>query len=95
MTAETDRVARGVTTAQEIEDLLAEAINDSLDVDWNGRDGARAIMRALVDQGMAIVEVPPPFNRGDECPNHPGHRCQVDTSMESGPNNCFHCERPM
>ena len=95
MTAEKDRVARGVTTAQEIEDLLAEAINDSLDVDWTGRDGARAVMQALVDQGMAIVEVPPPFNRGDECPNYPGHSCQVDTSMESGPNNCFHCERPM
>jgi len=34
-------------------------------------------------------------SEADQCPNHPGHRCQVDTSMESGPNNCFHCERPM
>lgn len=31
----------------------------------------------------------------EQCPFHPGHRCQVDTSMESGPKNCFHCERPM
>lgn len=30
-----------------------------------------------------------------ECPNSPFGRCQVDTSMESGPNNCFHCERSM
>lgn len=36
---------------------------------------------------------PPPLS--EQCPSHPGHRCQVDTSMESGPNNCFHCERPM
>lgn len=30
-----------------------------------------------------------------ECPSSPDGRHQVDTSMESGPNNCFHCERPM
>ena len=38
------------------------------------------------------------------CAAHPvSHMCEqspfrihiVDTSMESGPNNCFHCERPM
>lgn len=93
--SETDRVARGVTPAQEIEDLIADAISDSFDMDWTARDGARAVMRWLADEGMAIVEVPPPFNRGDECPNYPGHSCQVDTSMESGPYNCFHCERSM
>ncbi len=32
---------------------------------------------------------------GTECPySHDGFH-HVDTSMESGPNNCFHCERPM
>lgn len=30
-----------------------------------------------------------------ECPSSPDGRHQVDTSMESGPNNCFHCEAPM
>lgn len=30
-----------------------------------------------------------------ECPSSPDGRHQVDTSMESGPNNCFHCEVPM
>lgn len=29
------------------------------------------------------------------CPSSPTGRCIVDSSMESGPNNCFHCERPM
>jgi len=26
-----------------------------------------------------------------ECEHSPSHRHQVDTSMEEGPNNCFHC----
>lgn len=30
-----------------------------------------------------------------ECPRSPDGKHQVDTSMESGPNNCFHCEQPM
>lgn len=30
-----------------------------------------------------------------ECPSSPNGRHQIDTSMESGPHNCFHCERPM
>ena len=35
------------------------------------------------------------IKRGTECPySHDGFH-HVDTSMESGPNNCFHCERPI
>lgn len=30
-----------------------------------------------------------------ECAHSPDGRHHVDTSMESGPNNCFHCERTM
>lgn len=30
-----------------------------------------------------------------ECSASPSGYHQVDTSMESGPNNCFHCEKPM
>lgn len=30
-----------------------------------------------------------------ECPSSPDGRHHVDTSMESGPHNCFHCEQPM
>lgn len=29
------------------------------------------------------------------CPSSPDGRHQVDTTMESGSNNCFHCEAPM
>lgn len=32
---------------------------------------------------------------GAECPHSPAGFHIVDTSMESGPNNCFHCEAPM
>ena len=32
---------------------------------------------------------------GTECASSPTGLHQVDTSMESGPNNCFHCEKPM
>ncbi len=32
---------------------------------------------------------------GTECPHSPTGFHIVDTSIESGPNNCFHCEAPM
>ena len=41
-------------TDKEIEDLIADAINDSLDPDWSGRDGARAVMQAMRDAGAMI-----------------------------------------
>jgi hypothetical protein len=45
--------------------------------------------------GFDAALSPPAIPEAEQCPSHPGHRCQVDTSMESGPSNCFHCERPM
>lgn len=41
----------------------------------------------------AITHVCQPV--GTECPHSPTGYHIVDTSMESGPNNCFHCEAPM
>lgn len=35
------------------------------------------------------------LNNPIECPHSQDGRHHVDTSMESGPNNCFHCEQPM
>ena len=32
---------------EDLEDLIAEAIGDSMGVDWTYRDGARAVIRAL------------------------------------------------
>lgn len=49
----------------------------------------------LVEQGMRAALGGPEKSRATECPSSPNGRHQVDTSMESGPNNCFHCERPM
>lgn len=42
-----------------------------------------------------IIEIDAWFDENAECSNSPDGRHQVDTSMESGPNNCFHCEAPM
>lgn len=38
---------------------------------------------------------PPAGSPAAECPRAPDGRHQVDTSMESGPRNCFHCEAKM
>lgn len=122
-----------MTDQQEIEDLIAEAIDDSMDMDWTSRDGARAVFNALYAEGLLPLmaddqaridaawethkaaaphcEAPPEgwFCTRDAghdgpcaarpvselCPSSPWRIHIVDTSMESGPNNCFHCERPM
>lgn len=50
-------------------------------------DGGVKARAALSPQGLDAKE--------GECPSSPDGRHQVDTSMESGPNNCFHCEAPL
>ncbi len=42
-------------TAEDIEDLVADAISDSMDIDWTARDGAREIMRQLAENGLHIT----------------------------------------
>lgn len=72
--------------------LISEAIDDSLEPDWTAFDAAHHVMQWLSDAGLEIVPV---AQRGTDCPSsHDGFH-HVDTSMESGPYNCFHCERPM
>lgn len=79
---------------RELEDLIADAIADSFDCDWNARDGARSVVRALEAHGYGVIEAPSNWRRGDECPASPTGRHIVDSTMESGPNNCFHLENP-
>lgn len=45
-------------TAEEIEDLLTDAISDSADLDWTARDGAKAIMRELAANGLHVTLTP-------------------------------------
>jgi hypothetical protein len=45
-------------TAEEIEDLLTDALNDSVDCDWSCRDGAKAILRELAACGLHITHTP-------------------------------------
>lgn len=69
--------------------IIDDAIADSLGPDWNSFQAAHHVMQWLTDAGLQIV---PASKRGTECPSsHDGFH-HVDTSMESGPNNCFHCE---
>ncbi len=37
----------------DLEDEIAEAITDSMDMDWTSRDGARAVVRLLKKLGEA------------------------------------------
>lgn len=44
---------------EELEDWLADAIDDSLDMDWTGRVGARSIMRQMEEAGFVMVKADP------------------------------------
>lgn len=50
-----------------IEDLISEAIADSIDMDWQPRHAVRCIMRDLEREGLAFVQVrePTPSERID------------------------------
>lgn len=41
---------------EELIDLIADAIDDSLDMDWVSTDGAKSVLRALEREGYEIVE---------------------------------------
>lgn len=45
-------------TKEELTDLIADAITDSLDMDWNSHDGARSVVAALIAAGLVILEEP-------------------------------------
>lgn len=75
---------------QDLEDLITEALADSFYAHWHERDGAKAVVEALERDGILKT-----FVRGAECLHSPTGNHIVDSSMESGPNNCFHCEAPM
>jgi hypothetical protein len=72
-----------------------EQAKDAGDSDWEGQS-----FTAFDAVKRALLQAPPPTDEGvagatPECPNSPNFRHQVDTSMESGPNNCFYCEKSM
>lgn len=88
--------------------IIDDAIADSLGPDWNSFQAAHHVMQWLTDAGLQIVwsgydEGNPDIDKlvaahqasPNFCPySHDGLH-HVDTSMESGPNNCFHCEGKM
>lgn len=40
----------------ELAELIAEAIDDSMDMDWRSSDGARAIVNMLAREGYTVVQ---------------------------------------
>lgn len=62
-------------TAEEIEDMLSDAIEDSLDMDWTSSLGARSIMRELDKLGLHITYTPERANPPvlQECPHAAPH----------------------
>lgn len=42
-------------TADDIRDLISEAISDSIDMDWQPGWGADAVVKALADAGLIVV----------------------------------------
>lgn len=42
-------------TREMVEDLLADAISDSLDMDWQPKDAVRCIMRDLDREGLTVI----------------------------------------
>ena len=51
-------VKKGCLTVdnEELIDLIADAIEDSLDMDWRSTDGAKSVLRALEREGYEILE---------------------------------------
>lgn len=51
-------VKKGFLTVdnEELIDLIADAIDDSLDMDWTSMDGAKSVLRALEREGYEILE---------------------------------------
>jgi len=84
---------RGLTVAERIITARSDA-----ELRKAGNDAIEAL-RAALSRAQAPASQPlgsitnPPATR--ECANSPDGKHQVDTSMESGPSNCFHCEQPM
>jgi len=46
--------------AEDLEDFLTEAIDDSLDMDWSPRDAAKQIIRTLQRDRISTIDVPSP-----------------------------------
>ena len=56
----------------------------------------QTVLDAFAEPGPdKVAMLPALIESPRQCPSSPDCRHQVDTSMESGPNNCFHCEQPM
>ena len=83
MTAFDTLIPKGANmTDEELEDFIADAINDSFDMDWTGAIGARAILKAFAKEGLVVLPAIRPSTHpcgvcgaiGDQ--DHSGHCSQ-------------------
>lgn len=51
----TTQLEQSPHTADDIRDLISEAISDSLDMDWQPGWGADAVVKALAEAGLIVV----------------------------------------
>lgn len=70
---------------------LIEVIGQWLGRDCNWGDFEKALDAIISPDEVSTVVVAIKH----PCPSSPDGKHQVDCTMESGPNNCFHCEKPM
>ena len=61
----------------------------------NGQIDARIIAQGAYLMADAMMAVREREKLPTECPQSPSGRHEVDTSMGSGPSNCFYCESKM
>lgn len=74
--------------------IAARLVKWDKDYPVNGYAGLKEL-DAIIADASAALPIGAQERRERECALSPNGKHQVDTSMESGPNNCFHCEQPM
>jgi len=93
--------------ADELRKLHAgKKLTPRMTIEWEDMIAARSGIAAAIARGEHLKVSPAPgvshaqahteaALRAVGCPLSPNGSHQVDTSMESGPDNCFYCEQPM
>ena len=77
--------------AEELEYFIEFAVKQC---EFEGdEDAARGSLNSLRIAAHCAAHFLP--QKAGDCPSSPNGRHQIDTSMESGPSNCFYCEGRM
>ena len=61
---------------QDLEDTICDALQDSMDVDWTCRTGARHIVKALIKGGVAPLSLLPMSDLLSVCSDEQNPQCE-------------------